>query len=77
MVHGSVLYITSKVSSFILQLFTDGVVAFTFSNITLAPFDICGNTATQLANAPKQNSYFKLMATNLTSVDTYGAIYFR
>ena len=62
---------------FTLQLFTDGVVAFTYDNITIPPFNVCQNFTAQLTNAPKQTAYFKLLATNLTSVDSYGALYFR
>ena len=53
------------------------MVAFTYDTISMPPFDVCTDSASQLMNAPIETSYFKLFPTNLTNVDTYGAIYFR
>ena len=59
-----------------LQIFTDGVIAFATVNTAITSFDVC-MTPPQVTGAPNQTSYFKLLATNLTNVETYGAIYFR
>ena len=53
------------------------MIAFATDNTAIPPFDVCMPLTPQLTGAPKQTSYFKLLATDLTNVDTYGAIYFR